>query len=855
MDSLRGMLRRIPAIWWASGLSLLVLLAIFRGFDLGATIPRTVDVNVGNYANARFTLPPTGLFFPDYWLGIGFGATTLHAGSLMALLPPWEFFTLSYPLYAVLAVLAMYGFLREVGLGRWVAVFGGVVYGWQGPLLTNVFSGHFLPSAQWSVVACAMWALLRAVRGGGWLAAALSGACVGMCLALQQDTGMLFSLMVGFFGLFLAGREWWQGRRAGARDAVARLACVVAVAAAVGWPVVSDVLRQNVVAAAPPGKENPGERYAWATQWSLPPGETMAYLVPGFFGWKTGDAGGPYWGEVGRTVGWEQSKQGMRNFQLDQQSLGTVAFLLCLLGGFALVRWRTLGDAVPRWTAEQRAIGLFAVAGAVACLLLGFGRHAPFYRFFYELPYMDTWRNPIKFRCPGHFFMITMVAMGLDWVRHLVGGGEALAGPRKRLRNFLLLVAAGMAAGFLLIGDLGSEGAGDFKAQGYGDAEVEVIRAVAQSSLAFALVLALALAGGVHLFGKKFVEAGAKGGEQVLDRLCLAACVLATVQMLWVVGHYVEPFRFQRYLSANAPLVRVLKPEGQPARVKVFNQDPALNDLLTTLLPYHGISAIDIPAVSRMPHDYEAFFRALGNNPLRLWKLAGVRFVLAPAQLVQQLQQGVPGFAGNIVRAFGFRASGGPEDGACLSSVAQGEPVSHVVIELKESLPRATVFGKIEVLETPDAVLAKLAATDWDPAASLLLDKGAADRVGLAGGRAFTGGGTAVVRAYGKRRIEVTTRTQDGGVLMINDRFDANWHATVNGRAAEIVAADYIMRGVVVPPGEATVEMRYAAPAGGVWLSIGVWIGVLGWWVVQRSAADSKTPFARKSGAAARRAP
>lgn len=830
------MWRRVSVIWWATGLSLLVLLAAFRVFDFGATIPRTVDVNVGNFENARFALPPTGLFFADWWLGIAFDAQPLHVGSLVAGLPAWVFFTVSYPLYAALAMLAMYGFLRELGMGRWVAVFGGVVYGWQGPLLTNVFSGHFLPAAQWAAVACAMWGLLRAARGGGWLPAALSGACVGMSLALQQDTGMLFSLMVGVFGLFLAWRALRERGREGAVGVLVRLVCVVGVAAAVGWTAVGGAFRSNVEQAAPPGKENPEERYAWATQWSLPPGETSAYVVPGFFGWKTGDARGPYWGEVGRTAGWEQTKQGMRNFQLDNQSFGTVAFMLCLLGGFALVRWRTLGMAAPRWTAEQRAIGLFAVVGAVACLFMGFGRHAPFHRFFFELPYMDTWRNPLKFRCPGHFCMITMAAMGLDWLRHLVAGGEALAGPRKRVRNFLLLAAGGIAAGFLMIGELGSEGSGDLRAQGYGDAELEVIRAVAHASLAWALVVVIAAVGALHVLGKKFTESGGgEKGEPVLDRLCAVACGLTALQMLWVTSHYIEPFRFREYLAGNAALVRVLKPEGQPSRVKLFNQDPVLNDLLTTLLPYHEIQSIDIPAVSRMPHDYDAFFKALGNNPMRLWNLAGVRFVLAPAQLVQQLQQGIPGFVGNIARAFGFRAGGGPETGALLSSVGPGEAVSHAAIEMKEYLPKVTVFSKVEVLDNAEAVLARLAAADWNPAASVLLDKAAAERVGLAEGKAFAGEGTATLKKYGKRRIEVATRTRDGGVLMINDRFDANWRATVNGRPAEIVPADYIMRGIVLPAGEATVVMRYAAPAGGVWLGMAIWVGLLGWWLAARA--------------------
>jgi uncharacterized membrane protein YfhO len=42
--------------------------------------------------------------------------------------------------------------------------------------------------------------------------------------------------------------------------------------------------------------------------------------------------------------------------------------------------------------------------------------------------------------------------------------------------------------------------------------------------------------------------------------------------------------------------------------------------------------------------------------------------------------------------------------------------------------------------------------------------------------------------------------------------FPEGWSVTVDGEPAEYFAADYILRGVVLPEGEHTVEWRFEAP-------------------------------------------
>jgi uncharacterized membrane protein YfhO len=46
--------------------------------------------------------------------------------------------------------------------------------------------------------------------------------------------------------------------------------------------------------------------------------------------------------------------------------------------------------------------------------------------------------------------------------------------------------------------------------------------------------------------------------------------------------------------------------------------------------------------------------------------------------------------------------------------------------------------------------------------------------------------------------------------MCIRDRYHPGWRATIDGQPAEIVRANHVMRGVVVPAGTHTIEFRLA---------------------------------------------
>jgi len=49
-------------------------------------------------------------------------------------------------------------------------------------------------------------------------------------------------------------------------------------------------------------------------------------------------------------------------------------------------------------------------------------------------------------------------------------------------------------------------------------------------------------------------------------------------------------------------------------------------------------------------------------------------------------------------------------------------------------------------------------------------------------------------------------------VLLLNDKFDLYWHVLVDGRPAELLRCNFIMRGVYLTPGQHTVEFQFRLP-------------------------------------------
>ncbi len=484
---------RWTSLWVVALLSLLAQLWLCQFFSFGERVPVSIDVNPSNLWKFAYHFPPEGTFQVLNWLGVPYTAQALNPLSLaVANVSAWLFFTAYVPVISTCALLAMAAFLRELELSRPAAIFGGVIYAWQGDLLPFVYPGHYGYITSWPFFAIAAWGALRAERTGFWAYSVISGASCGIMVGLltNADRGAIASLLVAALYLAPVIKRANPGRKLVEYLADLRqLALCIGVAALIALAPLLALFQSYIVGVKLAGTADREQTYKLVTQYSLGPAETLTYLVPGFFGWHSNHPDGPYWGWIGEWPDWPTNHQGTGNLNLAISTTGTVATVLAMIGICLLVPGELLGPA--RLTERQRFYGRVLLGLGAVTLVLSWGWHTPFYRPLFALPLMDKWRNPLKWLEMTNFALVVLSAIG---VQHLMGSLDGDVPVTKMVRRRLvwftnllvILLGLGWAASYPLAILLEAR----FHAEGADPNAVAGMMATMHTSLLVALFIA-----------------------------------------------------------------------------------------------------------------------------------------------------------------------------------------------------------------------------------------------------------------------------------------------------------------------------------------------------------------------------
>jgi hypothetical protein len=805
------------SLWVVALVSLLAQLGLCQFFSFGGRVPVSLDVNPSNLWKMAYHFPPTGTFRTLNWLGTPYLPQSLQPFSLAASnLSPWWFFTTYAPVMATLGLLGMAAFLRELELSRPAAVFGGVIFAWQGDLLPFVYPGHYAYIATWPFFAIAAWGALRCERTGRWAYAVISGVSCGLMVSLQPDRGGIASTLIG--ALFIAAIAATFRRSPPFRSmgdfvrVLMPLPLCVAVAALVALAPLLALFQSNIEGVTIAGVADREQTYKLVTQFSLAPVETLTYLVPGLFGWHMNSAEGIYWGWIGEWPDWGKHHEGSRNLNLAISTTGTIATVLALIGAGLLAWDEIFGPS--GLTERQKYYGRVLLVLGLVALVLSWGWHTPFYRPLFALPLMDKWRNPLKWLEMTNFALVVLSAMGLE---HLLASLDTETPGAKVVRPRLAWLTLGMtillALGFALTYPVAVVLAVALPKEGFDPSVVPGIMSTFHTSAFCALAMMALLCVVLRALWRPEPMRGWKLVNPLMQRawqrmllpenlpvtLALTLAALAALQLGWVANQFIQPISIDELTTTN-PLLDALRAEGNTVRCSVAVQDPILNDLLQNQFAAMDISCLEISAASRIPNDFNTFLQTLDSNQAQLWFLAGVKNVVVPEPGLEQMKQDA-GVAANIDHALGF------------TLVQTGNPnlPSHAMVGMKQYLAKATLVPEAELFPTDEALLARLKDVTWNPRQSVLLHP-AHSLPPVAGMPAATVGGNEVgLKIYTPTQIEIGVRTMRGGFVLVNDHYDPDWKVEVNGRNAELLRADYIMRAVQVPPGDSTVTMNYVA--------------------------------------------
>jgi hypothetical protein len=137
-----------------------------------------------------------------------------------------------------------------------------------------------------------------------------------------------------------------------------------------------------------------------------------------------------------------------------------------------------------------------------------------------------------------------------------------------------------------------------------------------------------------------------------------------------------------------------------------------------------------------------------------------------------------------------------------------------VIFHNERALPRAWLVTKAEAVDAEDALrrIRGESQRSFDPRQTALLEVSPAELPNFPGG-VISAMATAKITAYEPNRLSIETNAETATVLVVSEMYYPGWQATVDGQAAPIHVADYLLRAIALPAGSHQVEMHYAAPA------------------------------------------
>ena len=412
---------------------------------------------------------------------------------------------------------------------------------------------------------------------------------------------------------------------------------------------------------------------------------------------------------------------------------------------------------------------LYAALLALVAIVISFGSHSPVYGFLYRhLPLFN------KFRVPVMIILLFQLALALGaawgWTRLLRERG----GARHPLTTRALIGVA-VALGVMLVAGVAGQEAWR---EGYVRSALAHREGFTREAALYAYPRYVGDLGRAALLGLAAVAIGwlTRAGRMAVAAGSIGMLVLMLIELWPVSAALMQPVIGERQtVSMETGRDDVVEFLEHVAPVGTFRIFP-LDDMDSNRYAGFAIASIGgaHSAKTRLIQDYREHFPRPEPNWLAL---LNVRYAVT-----RQPVDSIPG----------------------LTRVYLG---SGAVFELPHWLPRATVVGAYRVVAPARAILDSVARPDHDPATVTLLEKDP----GLALGS--VAGAKATITRYGLNDVALDVETPGAGLLRLADLWYPDWKASVDGRPAEILKADYLLRAVAVPAGRHRVEFRFASPA------------------------------------------
>ncbi len=699
------------------------------------------------------------MFYPTNWL--------------CALLPMSQLgraINLGIILNLFLSGLFTYLWARRFGLRPTGAIIAAGTYVFGAPQILRVFEGHWCILAMMPWIPCILLCVEMFLCGGFQPLAIVLGAAA---VAMEWFGG---NPQYAFYGgiaavLYLAGRLW-QRRELGARGAaraIGSFALIYVIGSALAGAQLMPALELFSISSRR-GQLN----YAWGREFSFAPEGLLSFIVPDLFG---SEAGVRYWG---RWYIWEASPY-----------VGVAALGLALI---ALLR-------------GTRGRAFLPGCIALICLLLAMAGEAVFFGL---IPGFDLFRAQGRWLCPASLFIGLLAGLGADGIAASAAEGVPVEAERRiasadgrgiwilACLAALLILAGGALCSEIAFGRAAWVRFMDAMLQvghraGY-DEHVSLHEWMRTPSAEFKL--AAMRAAGLSMLRAGFFL-GALAG-------LVGLALRARIKPAWVAGALltlaaIDAWSFgHRYLATCDPA----KDGLSSGAVKFLAERPE---------PFRFArgGCLALPACEG--YRFNCIEGTQPNVPARFrdvfWSLQG-EYVYTRATdrgyTNYFLYKPEPALLMFNLRYLVAYASYPKLQIEGLRTVYEDPQIR--IDELPDSWPRAWLVHRYAVRPNGREVLALLSRLNYRKVALFEENPGCAVEAPSAADAALE---SVRIERYEPERIDIKLQAAAPALLVLSDLFYPGWDATVDGRPAEILEANYVMRAVAIPEGAHEVGFVY----------------------------------------------
>jgi hypothetical protein len=852
------------SFWLFFGILVVIIGFLFHKCLLPQYVMHNNDSPLGVVVQTAVKLPAvfTGQWSDLNWLGTESPGAPPNFSQFYR----WIFGNMAFakfwtPLSLIILGLSAWLLFRALKLSSGACVLGGLAAALHGDYFSNACWGQQSRPLALAAMLLALAALQDRTGLRSWLKTLVAGLCVGIGIMEGFDIAALFSLVVAAYIMAQAWTEEGITVKNLSRGFL-RVALVAGFSALVAAQFITGLVGTQIkgVAGARQDEKSKAERWAWATQWSIPKVETLSLLVPGLFGYRMDTPqglpkslenffeGGQYWGASGRDLAWDEY------FAKGRQ--GTPPHGFIRYGGagnyggpviLSLALWAVLFSLrkkdSPFTAPEKKLIWFWAGLSAIA-LLLAWGRWSFFYQLFYLLPYASTIRNPGKFLHIADWAWLMLFAYGVHafsrsyWTNRLLDASQkgrtwrlpATPFERRWLTGSAIAVGLAVVGGLLYLASSHSLLRHLQEVQFSGEMARATVRFTIRQTAWFVVTLTAVLGVLALAISGKLAGPNAKAGTILLGVILVADLSLANLP--WIIY-----WDWQKKYATN-PIIERLRERPYEQRVvglppwflsglQLSEQAVAAEQSLDQLyriewaqhhFPYFDIQSLDVVQMPRAPEDFVAYesalaIRSVETLPLlaRKWELTNTRYILALGGFVDLFNRQFDPIKQRfrVAERFNIRFKPGVFQFRRLEDLtAELNPSgNYALIEFTGALPRAKLFADWQSGLADTNALQTLADLNFAPSQQVLVS----DAIALppTGSATNQNPGTVAITSYQPKHIALQAKAGQPAVLLLNDRYTPNWQVWVDGKRGQLLRCNYLMRGVLLPPGEHKVEFVF----------------------------------------------